>query len=130
MERYVVPMLLIVAFVGQSPSAPDITVRIQESDVVVIVSPRDRRAITAVIVQPHPTRESSQMPKALKPRTRKAVPNGSVMATFDRPPTTFHVIVTLDDHSQHRVDQQKSIYTVTPFKGDVPPKDKPPKGCL
>jgi hypothetical protein len=124
-------MLLLVALVGQSPSGPcpDITVRIQESDVVVIVYPRDRRAVKAVTVRPHPTRERARMPKPLKPRIREAAPNGGVTATFDRPPTTFHVVVTLDDNSQHRVDQQEYVYTVTPLR-ELPPRDMRPKGCL
>jgi hypothetical protein len=69
--------------------------------------------------------------KALNPRTRVALPRDGVMATFHLPPTTFYVVVTLDDDSQHRVDNQGAIYTVSgPFKGDLPLKERLPKGCL
>jgi hypothetical protein len=126
----VVPVLLLVALIGQSPSAPDTTVMIQGSDVVVIAYSRDRRTVKTITVQPHPKREGAQMPKALKPRTRGKFPKGGVMATFDLPSTTFHVVITLDDNSRHRVDKQDRVYTVTPFKGDLPPKEQLSKGCL
>jgi hypothetical protein len=127
----VVHLFLLVALISQSPSVPDTTVMIRESDVVVIVYPPARRTVKSVMVQPHPTREAAQIPKLFKPRTRAAFPNRGVMATFDLPASTFHVVVTLDDNSEHRVDEQERVnrvYTVTPFRGDLPPKETLPKG--
>jgi len=125
----VAPVLLLVALIGQSSPVPDTTVVIQESVVAVAVSP-------LTVERSKPSRCSRtqkatpRLPKALKPRTRGALPKRGVLATFDLLSTAFHVVVTLDEGSVHRVDEQeksRGSRTICPFLVDLPPMG-PAKG--
>ena len=120
-------VLLLVALAGQPSSAPDVTVVLESSDVVVVrVHPSRQRTVKTIVLQPDAS-ERAPKPKPMTPRALEVSPKGRVQATFDLPLTTFHVVVTLDDGSTRRVDKG-FIYRVGPSIRDLPPLHSPIPG--
>jgi len=107
-------LLLLSALVGQTPPSVDATVTIENTSVVVTVRPKEGQTVKALRLQAHPKRvrvnqedpggETAPTPKPAAPRKIETLANGNVRASFDRPRTTFHIVVTLTDKSVHRID--------------------------
>jgi hypothetical protein len=125
----VAPVLLLVTLLGiQSRPALNTSILIENWRVIVTVHPSDRRTVKTVTLKPDKKAKNTSTLEPVPPHTRVTLPKGAVRVTFDPPPTAFHVVVTLDDGSVHRVDKptRPNSYTVAPLEHFSP--IRPAKG--
>lgn len=104
------PMLLplvLVALVAQ-PKAPTPVTRmvVSATEVLVSVQPTDGRKVTDVTLQPT-AKPDAPPAEPITMRSCVTLAEWIVRFTFDKPETTFSVVVTLDDGSVHRIKKPR-----------------------